>query len=759
MIPGLEGNHGLDSYGQGWVLLEELRCAACHEGVKLMPYGPGKLAAPPGPDLTGLNGRMHRGYLTAFLLDPHGVQPGTRMPHLLEGPHAQQDASDLAIYLELTSGGTPGKTESDPELAASGERLFHEVGCVACHDPQVPAFDGGAVPKLDGSVSLAHVPAKYPLDGLAEFLFAPHVARPAGRMPDFGLNRSEASALAHYLLRDARAPFSSNWGIYPTEQVERGRKRFQELGCAACHANAEHIPPPPKRDASGWNGKGDLHEQGCLSPDAKGVPRFALSEAQRLMIGAAQNRSPGEVDPTAMAKAEVQATLVKLNCIACHTRDDFGGPGAERDPYFHTNQHDLGDHARMPPTMTLAGAKLQPEWLAQVLYDGRSVRNYMHTRMPRFGEENVQRLPTLFAMLDEVEAYPFKEPSQGDEDRAWRDGGRDLMGTTGLACVSCHDFNGKPSLTFRGVDLITTPERIQFDWFARFLIDPEAYRPGIVMPQSWPGGVAAHDGILEGHTETQIQALWHFYRLGRSAPDPKGLAREHNNLDVTDRVLTYRGRSRVAGFRGIAVGYPGGLNYAFDANHGTLAALWKGDFVSVNWQGQGAGDFNPRGRAIQLHRDVAFWRLPDDETPWPAMPVKTEEAPVDPDPTYGRRHGYRFLGYHLDGDDVPTLRYRSGDVLIEDRLEDFFTGSRESRGVPFMRRLTLTTESADRLHFRLFAGDSKRVDEKTIEGGGLRITLPDVPVLERPSEGGTEWILTFDLEPGTTEIVIGYELL
>ena len=77
--------------------------------------------------------------------------------------------------------------------------------------------------------------------------------------------------------------------------------------------------------------------------------------------------------------------------------------------------------------------------------------------------------------------------------------------SSGGACVSCHNFNGRVSLNFKGMDLITSYERLQPSWFARFLIEPQTYRPGVVMPESWSGGVAAHTEILDGDTEAQAQ--------------------------------------------------------------------------------------------------------------------------------------------------------------------------------------------------------------------------------------------------------------
>ena len=90
-------------------------------------------------------------------------------------------------------------------------------------------------------------------------------------------------------------------------------------------------------------------------------------------------------------------------------------------------------------------------------------------------------------------------------------------------------------------------------------------------------------------------------------------------LEVGKKTKVYRGRSTVAGYRGIAVGFPGGINYAFNAQNGALTALWRGDFVNVGWRGQGSGNFNPATRPIQLAQDVAFLKeLPES---WPLRPT------------------------------------------------------------------------------------------------------------------------------------------
>ena len=116
----------------------------------------------------------------------------------------------------------------------------------------------------------------------------------------------------------------------------------------------------------------------------------------------------------------IATTLTAFNCIACHVRDDFGGVSADRNLLFQTSEKNLGDDARIPPPLTLAGAKLQSVWMKKVLFDGESVRPYMFTRMPQFGEPNLRHLPDLFARLDTVKNFDFSLPNAESDDEKER---------------------------------------------------------------------------------------------------------------------------------------------------------------------------------------------------------------------------------------------------------------------------------------------------------------------------------------------------
>lgn len=764
-IAGLQQKHPLKPAQVGALLINELRCAACHGSqADQAPPKASHLAMPAAPSLESVGERVSPSFLKRFILNPGKADPGTAMPsvlHDLPATKRQAVADDITAFL-ISLSDTPWKAQAiAPKDAESGKALYHRVGCVACHNPR---SHGGKPSTLPGSVSLSHVAAKYSLPSLSKFLFEPHKVRPGGRMPDMRLKPQEAVLIASYLItstNDANGPTPEKHGrpTKPDEaSIARGRTAFANQGCISCHPLASLNADAPRKLAPRWSKLNPT--RGCLDPKTTSTPRYDLDPDQADAIRAAIKAGDEEAEkPTQLAM-----TLTAFNCIACHSRDDYGGPGKERNDYFTTDEPNLGDHGRIPPTLTLLGAKLKTLWLQKVLYDGEAVRPHMHTRMPQFGEANIGHLPKLFKSLDKLPPSTTKpldpsEPGRNDR-RTYRDAGSKLLGDQGLNCITCHNFNGLKSPGFKGMDLMTTFDRLEPAWFDAFLRSPLTMRPGIIMPNYWPEGKAVRTDILQGNTEQQIRALWYTLSLGRSAPTPRGIRREGTKLLVTDAARLYRGRSRVAGYRGIAVGLPGGLNYAFNAENGSLTALWRGEFVSVNWGGQGAGNFDPAARATQLAQDVGFYRLPSEQAPWPLRPVMTKEQPVNPDPLYPRNRGYQFLGYSLN-DAGPTLRYRSGDVEITDRS----VATKKDGDVVMQRTLTFKAPKAETVWLRALTGLIES-DGQSHRVGKTTITLPKNPIIGRSITramsgkglGGKELLLQLKLPAGESSLEVTYDI-
>jgi hypothetical protein len=246
--------------------------------------------------------------------------------------------------------------------------------------------------------------------------------------------------------------------------------------------------------------------------------------------------------------------------------------------------------------------------------------------------------------------------------------------------------------------------------------------------------------------------------LGTSAADPAGVQSSDAVLFVTDATRTYRGRSRVAGFRGIAVGFPEKLSYAFNAETGTLSAIWRGEFVRDDRGGQGSGAFHPADKFASLAQDVSFWMLPDERAPWPLRPAMTKEAPANPDPLYPKNRGYQFKGYCLDDAAIPTFLYRFGDIDIEDRSA-VGTGDEKGR---LLRKLSFSAPKAEAIWFRALTGKIEAESKQRFKNAELRIVIPAVPTLLRPSSAdakASELLLKLEIPQGNSNQMLSYELL
>ncbi len=733
VVLGLTSKHPLTEAQSGELLLNELRCNACHQRQSATAL-PERFA----PDLTDVGGRISPEYLQRFIAAPSAAHRGTTMPDVLESLPAeqrQQAARALAQFLIARSGHKFEPAAMKDDRSAAGKELFHTVGCVACHGPR----DEHAVDiEADQVVDLAHLAAKYSAASLRDFLFQPARVRASGRMPDMKLTPDEAQSIAGYLLGKAASPAAA---FEPQKElIEQGKTLFAQYQCAACHK----LPDLPAVAAVT---KGPLNaDRGCLTNAVGKTPNYHLSDSQIKAIRAALAAKPAKPDD----QTEVALMLTTFNCIACHVRDSYGGIAENRNAYFQTNQPMMGDDARIPPPLTLAGAKLKPAWMKKVLYDAESVRPYMFTRMPQFGEPNLRGLPERLDRMDVVEEVEMNIPSGENEnkksspsEKELRTAGRELLGDKGLSCVACHQFNGKASPNHQGIDLMTSYQRLKPSWFYRFVINPNVYRPRIVMPQAWPGGKAMQKTILAGDTKTQISAIWYYLSLGTSAQDPSGIRAVETKLQVTDAARTYRGRSTVAGYRGIAVGLPGGTSYAFNAETGSLSAIWRGEFIRVDRSGQGSGAFNPASRAIALPQDVSLTELTDEKTPWPLRPTMTKAAPVNPDPLYPKNHGYQFKGYYLDESSVPTFMYRLGDIEIEDRS----TPEKTDAGVKLHRTLQFSASSPHTIWFRGLTGKIEAASKQQFKTADLQLTLPKGESLLRAmANDPNQWELLLKLE-------------
>lgn len=200
LLPGIN-KASLEPHLKGRLLVEELRCTACHA----QPGGEPTISSH-APRLAEIADRAHPESIEAFILAPHETKPGTPMPDTMRGMSGTERAaaaSDLAHFLRSLRPSRFTPEAPDAVAAALGEKLFHSRGCAACHSPR---DDAGRETLADRSVPLGALEKKYCIRSLVDFLQHPHRNRPGGRMPDLRLPAREIECIAHYLLRNTEVP-------------------------------------------------------------------------------------------------------------------------------------------------------------------------------------------------------------------------------------------------------------------------------------------------------------------------------------------------------------------------------------------------------------------------------------------------------------------------------------------------------------------------------------------------------------------------
>src|SRR5262249_39793909 len=232
---------------------------------------------------------------------------------------------------------------------------------------------------------------------------------------------------------------------------------------------------------------------------------------------------------------------------------------------------------------------------------------------------------------------------------------RHMVGGLALGCPKCHTFAGHRAEGIQAMDLTKMPERLQRDWFHRYVINPQTVRFGTRMPSSWPDGKTFYPDMLDGQTAKQIEAIWVYLSDGGRAQLPVGLNKNAIPLVPDKEAIVYRGFLQGAGPRGIAVGYPEKAHLAFDPNLLSITMIWQGAFFDAarHWSDRGDGFEGPLGdNVLHFPNAVSFARLTKDDESWP-----TKNA---------RELGHHFRGYRLTSDQRPTFLYEVSDVRIED---------------------------------------------------------------------------------------------
>ena len=757
---------------EGKRLFHSRGCVACHSARdERGNENSNELMLPQPTPLGALEKKYSVKSLVDFLKRPHAVRPSGRMPDMnLQGNEADRIAHYLLqdtrvpghlsytlyrgqVWEGLKSDTVQAERASQVDNFAleSLGKIQHQTAITYEGWLNIPLsgsysffieMNGGSL-LIDGMEIIQEVPSNRrgpkKFNGSAKLWKGWHKIQltyfHTGRDPKFSFEMQgpefPRQALPSAMLSVSREPIPPFEPLaVEAKLAARGKIHFEKLGCASCHNDLDVTSPPGPAFSTLKNG------HGCLSEQPGELPTFILNQKRREWISKAL---PKIKTQPLNDQQKIATTMVKFNCIGCHDRTGVGGIPPKLDQYFTGTKPALGDQGRIPPSLSHVGAKLTPEWIAEVLLRGGRQRNYLDASMPQFGEGNVGHLVELFGKVDKLEKVKLPEVSNIQESK---DAGYEMMGTEGFSCIACHDYNGQEAVGAGALDIVNVTDRIQKNWFHLYMREPQRFHASVIMPSYWPGGKSVRPNILEGDSGQQIEALWNYLADGPRAKKPKGLSRQSNEIRVSDVAEIYRGRG-TAGYRGIGVGYPEGLNLAFDSEEMALRLLWKGAFATVNH-----GSFRAHGeQRIAFPLGIPFHRLKSMDDSWPYKGKSNYTFPQD--------HEYQFRGYQLDEKRRPTFRYDYGDI----KVEDFFEDIPEANGKAWFKR-TFTFETSDaQKAFYFRAGSGKKITHPSdgtylVDQLEIRITSPHKGVIRDGDPA--ELLIPLTLPEGKSNLNLEY---
>jgi len=645
ILPGLERLPETQT-GIGTVLIHELGCFNCHTQSPLNPM------TKQGPILDQLGNRVREEWLRAFIANPSAIKQGTTMPDLFK--QSEHDAETIeAIAQFLLSDQSPDKKLPRTNQASVGKTLYHKIGCVACHGPN--PIENKTL--NDAFTPLGDLKRKYSLGSLTHFIQHPLKHRPSGRMPDFKLTAEDSSHLAAYLIERKDMDYFINPDSIKkiatsSEMIKKGKQAFITKGCANCHAKKD---VDLKATFIAWNDLDLKSNKGCLSEHS--AVDYKLSSRQINGIKTAH------LTESVNDETKILQTMASFNCFACHSRHQVGGPQDQALPFF-SGEESLGDEGKFPPKLNDVGRKFKHDWLYKVLNGEGALRTSLNTKMPDFGIDNVKHLIELFKQQD----LPIEEHQQEHLEHGHPEIGRQLLGSTALNCIMCHDLKDKKSIGIPAIDLAGATERYRPVWFRENLIHPNLLRPGTIMPSFWPNGISTQSHILNGDTHLQIASIWAY--LNHITEYPEGYPPPRNKFELIpeDRPIVFRTFIEASGHYAIAVGDPLNIHYAYDSEKCAPTFIWKGRFLDAynTWFNRFAPLESPLGEIIQKLAPQALICA----TPGKSWPVAT---PLE--------LGYQYKGYRINAEHYPIFLLSYLDCEIEDSFKPSENGKSLIRNI------------------------------------------------------------------------------
>ncbi len=495
----------------GRLLFASQSCVKCHASTTGFGAAPMPEVAEIGPLLFGTGDRTSEEWLRRWIAAPHQLKPTTQMPALVDAAteEGRQQASDLAAYLLGLKTGAPAGVAPDPSLATEGGGHFHELGCVACHNPPDKGLADPA------RVPLNNVASKYLPGALVAFLKQPEALHPFTKMPNFRLSDGEANSIAAYLTKTSTGQETKLDHQFPQGDPTRGAKVAEALQCGVCHPG---MPMSPQTAPASLDVifKKDWTASGCVAPPEKRgkSPRLNLDEDDRAALVAFAKLGSSSLGRDTSAEYVARQTEA-LRCTACHAIDGreslLASVHLETAPLVgHLPKiNERVDQSR--PQLTFTGEMLYTTAI-EAMISGTAEprpRPWLGMRMPAY-RTHASQLANGFSRLHGVEP---NKPAAVKVDPELAEIGKNLVLAGGFGCNTCHGIGDeKPTAAFEveGTNFDLTPSRLREGYFHRWMDNPQSVTPTTKMPRYSLENKSQRTDVLEGDAKKQFDAIWHY---------------------------------------------------------------------------------------------------------------------------------------------------------------------------------------------------------------------------------------------------------
>ncbi len=523
---------------RGRQLMTELNCIGCH---RLSGIGrPAML----GPDLTNIGTKTSREWIYKWLKEPRTITDSNgnvtvngyeneetpRMPHFKLN---ESELVALSAYLSSLKSKPVEPYKFDPRVVAAwekrpdlkdqGEVRFRQMFCTTCHS--IAVTRAGETKLIGGDIGpeLTKVGSKVNPNWLIAWLRDPQAYLPHALMPRYGWSDEDLYKVTQYIMTSLTdSDLLSNVPKLAeprAEDLQFGRRLFQEKGCSGCHVIAgiktqEDFGP----DLSGEGaktvsqlefGSSKVARTLISFTEAKLSDPFSVNSAARMpqyhlppddlraitvsLLGMTGPQSiPGlaslvlpSPQPEFHPAGEFGKVYERYKCYVCHRFNGYGGT--------------------LAPDLSYEGSRAQRRWMIEFLKNPQTLRPTLTFRMPQFNmtdEEAGVAADYLGMALQSprVDTAAAKAKQFTSEQSVL---GKQLYEIK-YQCQSCHTIGSAGG--YVGPNLSNAGNWLNAAWIEGWLKDPQALVPNTIEPR-------------RNFTDQEVQALTaYLLTLKQSAP-------------------------------------------------------------------------------------------------------------------------------------------------------------------------------------------------------------------------------------------------